>query len=155
MKLRWKILCLLMVIKQVRGKGRNPVHVAPEPTLFLTMSLRISTGRSLYGPVLRWLWLRKENTPKKMSPSSTWVFCCRCTKSCGSPSVSFFDLTPSYGTEVWRVLGLEPLIFLERFVAIAKWGVGGWDAEGKASRGKQKCHGPRSNPEIFDLCLPP
>lgn len=60
MKLRLKILCLLMVIKQVRGKGRNPVHVAPEPTLFLTMSLRISTGRSLYGPVLRWLWLRKE-----------------------------------------------------------------------------------------------
>ena len=61
MKLRLKILLSLLVIKQVRTKGWDTIHVAPKLALFLTVHTRDNTVRSRHCPVLRCVWFRKEN----------------------------------------------------------------------------------------------
>lgn len=116
MKLRLKILLLLLVVKQVRAKGWDTIHVAPKLALFLAVYARDNTGRSRHCPVLRCVWLRKEKLTRGYVSLPAPE--CRCSRCCGSPSVPFFALhSPSYGTEIRRGLALELLLSVEMFTA--------------------------------------
>ena len=118
MKLRLKILLLLLVVKQVRGKGWDTLHVAPKLAFFLTVHVRDNTEvTALPSPQVRVVQERDPHLRLRL-PLCTRVLGCRCSHSCGSPSVPFFALqNPSYGTELRRGLALESLLSMEILAA--------------------------------------